>query len=236
MDMALHFVFALASLAVHAFGFAFPSISRSYSISLRMSSEARQSDLVPDRIESIPFIGTGCVLLSQPGEYDHYLIKSAILIFEHNPKRGSKGAVLDKITAFSAGEAMPSIPSFKENNLYLGGNDGKELAIMLHRQPFKMAKPLGFGLYVGGVGEAREAVDTMRLAPSDFKFIFNHVEWGPGLLEKEIADGRWDVCMMPPEFVLEQKKSNWLWARARNALRMENALHVPGSEAEESAA
>lgn len=235
MMTGLLFVF-FAYLVSDALGFALPISTRYYKNSLRMSTVSGEPDLIPDRIEAIPFIGTGCVLLSQPGEYDHYLIKSAILIFEHSPKRGTKGVVLDKITAFSAGEAMPSIPSFKDNNLYLGGNDGKELAIMIHRHPFKMAKSLGFGLYVGGVGEARDAIDSMRLAPSEFKFVFNHVEWGPGLLEKEIEDGRWDVCMMPPEFVLEQKKSNWLWARARNALRMENALRVPGSAAEENAA
>ena len=54
--------------------------------------------------------------------------------------------------------------------------------------------------------------------PRDFKFIFNAVEWAPGVLEREIQEGRWDVVRMPPEMVLEQVHPDSVWASARSAL------------------
>jgi putative transcriptional regulator len=182
----------------------------------------------PDRVSTVPFTGTGCVLLAQPGEYDHFLIKSAVLIYEHANK-GTLGVILDKPSACTMGESSPNVGPFQANTLFLGGSEGSDMAVMIHAHNLGgYAKYLGYGMYVGGMRQAKEKVESFNAHPRDFKFIFNNVQWGPGVLEKEIEQGRWDVCCIPPELILRQepKDFNALWALARNQLRSAGTLRV----------
>lgn len=59
---------------------------------LSCRSQAENRDFLPDHIVKCEFTGTGVVLLAQPSEYDHYLMRSAVLVTEHG-SRGSKGKV-----------------------------------------------------------------------------------------------------------------------------------------------
>mmetsp|Transcript_9139 Transcript_9139/g.15135 ORF Transcript_9139/g.15135 Transcript_9139/m.15135 type:complete len:225 (+) Transcript_9139:120-794(+) len=179
-----------------------------------------QSDnYVPQVIERCDFEGTGSILLAHKGEYDHFLMKSAILIFEHN-ERGTVGAILNKPSAFTMGEMAANIGVFQPNTLFTGGSDGTDTAVMFHKYDLGgYSKPLGNGLYVGGLKEAKETVEAFNAHPNDFKFIFNNVQWGPGLLKQEIDEGRWEVIRMPPEIVLRQDGSAVdIWSTAKNAL------------------
>jgi putative AlgH/UPF0301 family transcriptional regulator len=171
-------------------------------------------------VESCSFSGRGCVLLAQPGEHDHFLHKSAVLVFEHNPKRGTQGVILGRPSAFSLGETAPNMPeALQPNTLFIGGQGGEDMALMFHKHELGgAAKYIGNGIYVGGLREAREALEERTVHPRDFKFIFNCVEWPPGAIENEIAEGRWDVVQLPPDMVLEQKgnKAESIWSAARN--------------------
>lgn len=185
----------------------------------------------PTSIVPSPFTGTGCVLLVQPSERDHFLNEAAVLITEYN-ERGAVGVILDKPSAFNVGETSPNMEVFKANTLFLGGDNGGDLAVMIHKYNFDgLTKSLGYGLFLGGLREAREALDRREAHPKDFKFIFNNIQWPPGVLEKELKEGRWDVCLVPPELVLQQNdKSHYrLWSQARNALSQKNALLVQRS-------
>eukprot|EP01031_Cornospumella_fuschlensis_P027759 gene27759-33527_t len=182
---------------------------------------------VPDQITSVPFTGKGCVLLSQPNEYDHWLSKAAILIYEHNDQ-GSKGLILDKPSPMTMGSSSPSIGVFESNTLFMGGKSGSDTAVMIHAKNlgFK-SRPLGYGMYIGGLKAATDMVERFEAHPRDFKFIFNNVEWKPGMLEEEIEKKRFDVCCIPPPMLLLQEPKDYgtLWAMARNVLRSSGALH-----------
>lgn len=75
-----------------------------------MSSDS--VDKAPESIESCQFTGIGDVLLAFKGEYDHYLMEAAVLIFDHG-ERGTAGVVLDKPSAFTMGEMVPNIGPFR---------------------------------------------------------------------------------------------------------------------------
>eukprot|EP01039_Chlorochromonas_danica_P010101 gene10100-11181_t len=189
--------------------------------------QQRLDDFIPEVITRVPFTGRGCVLLAQPGEYEHYLMKAAVLIYEHNEK-GSAGLVLDKPSHATMGDAAPNAGPFKSNTLFLGGGEGSDMAIMIHGKDIGgYAKYLGYGVYLGGIAQAKEKVEKFEAEPRDFKFIFNHVSWPAGLLEKEIASGRWDVCAIPVQLLVRQNANSYetLWADARNALRSAGSLH-----------
>lgn len=95
------------------------------------------------------------------------------------------------------------------------------MAVMFHSYDLDgAAKPIGNGLYLGGLGAARRLVDDRRAHPRDFKFIFNNIEWGPSVLEQEIAQGKWDVVRVPPALVLNQSPNmgTSLWSKIRRKI------------------
>lgn len=110
-------------------------------------------------------------------------------------------------------------PIFTPNTMYMGGENGVDMAVMFHKYPLGgTAKKVGCGIYMGGLKQAKELVEARQAHPRDFKFVFNHVRWGPGMLEKEIREGRWDVVKVPPDLVLNQDSSRSLWSQARNKI------------------
>lgn len=197
---------------------------------LKLSASAE----IPEEVEASAFEGKGCVLLAQPGEHDHFLHKGAVLVFEHDPKKGAQGAILGRPSAFSLGETAPNMPAaLQPNTLFIGGQNGQDMAVMFHKYAFEGAsKDVGNGIYVGGLKEARLALEDREAHPRDFKFIFNCVEWPPGVLEREIETGRWDVVRMPPDMVLEQKGSSAeaIWSRARNKLKADGVNVAPARD------
>ena len=173
----------------------------------------------PNELKLCKFDGPGCILLAKPDEYDHFFHHAVILLFEHNSK-GSLGLMVDKPSAFTMGEMTPNSEMFAPNILYTGGSDGSDTAVMLHKYDLgPYAKPVGSrGLYLGGLKEAKELVLAFKAHPRDFKFIFNNVQWGPGVLEKEIAAGKWDVCEAPADVVVNSDRVKCIWQTMRNVL------------------
>jgi len=198
-------------------------------------------DEVPLDIQKSEFMGRGCILLAQPGEFSHFLIKGSVFITEHNDK-GSVGVILERPTAFTMGETSPNIGLFEGNTLFMGGGDGGDTAIMLGRFDLGgTCKYIGSGIYLGGtygfeatvkglsyliffnvlgISEARNLIKAGTATPKDFKFFFNNVIWNPGELEKELQEGRWDVVTVPPKYVLSQDARAGLWNIARRKLKI----------------
>ena len=212
------------------------TLSRVSSISYRVSYTALQrrleplrvsvsaeKDFVPTAVVPSPFTGSGCVLLSQPNETFHALLHSALLVFSHSDKSGTQAVQLDRVSAFRMGDSLKVAGPFDGNPLFLGGETGSETAVMLHGRALQTARPLGHGLYLGGMATATELIDSMRAAPRDFKFVFNYVYWRPGALQQELDARRWDVCLLPPALALCQTRQR-LWHKARRALREAGAL------------
>ena len=181
---------------------------------------------IPESVETCDFTGRGCVILAHQSEHDHFLHKAAVLIFENDPQKGSKGAILGRPSAFTLGDTAPNMPEpLQPNTLFIGGSGGQDMAIMFHKYEFGGAsKPIGNGIYLGALKEAREALEAREkgVHPRDFKFIFNNVEWPPGALEREIAEGRWDVVRMPPDMVLQQKdgSAEAIWSAAKSKISL----------------
>ena len=185
-------------------------------------------DVVPNEIIPVTALERGVVLLAQPDEFNHFLIRASVLLFDYGTERGSRGVILERATAFTMGETSPNAEPFEGNTLFMGGDDGSDTAMMFHRYDLGgMSKYLGSGVYLGGMKEAREMVLNRKAKPRDFKFIFNSVEWAPGLLETEIAQGRWDIVKLPPDLITEQGANiGKLWFKARGVLRSQGLLKV----------
>ena len=58
------------------------------------------------RVLRPPVLRQGVVLVSQPGEHNHFLYEQAVFLLEFS-ERGSRGVILERPTAFSIGEISP---------------------------------------------------------------------------------------------------------------------------------
>jgi putative AlgH/UPF0301 family transcriptional regulator len=184
---------------------------------------------IPQSVRPAMFTGSGCVLLSQPNEIDQELYHSVILVVFHDNDRGSSGVMLDVASPFTGSKAVLGFPEFYSNRLFKGGSAGPETAYVLHKYNLQYAKYLGYGIYSGGLVHACQLLETRQALPTDFKIIFSSVEWNKGQLEQEVENGKWDVCHLPLELILDQKiyDKRWLWTECRKVLRSSNRLLQP---------
>jgi putative AlgH/UPF0301 family transcriptional regulator len=199
---------------------------RRFELSMVYGEGEIENDFVPSVITSVPFTGAGCIILAYPKESNRFFSRAAIFIYQYSQEEGAKGVILERESAFSMGETSPGIGCFEANTLYIGGESGSDTAIMLGKVPLDGAcKYVGAGIYVGGTKSAKEKIMAGQGVPKDFKFFFNHSEWAPGVLEKEVEAGKWNVVKVPPEDVLLQDtKLAELWSRARNTLISEKKI------------
>jgi putative AlgH/UPF0301 family transcriptional regulator len=174
----------------------------------------RMGVVVPEE----PVLQQGVVLVSKPGEHNHFLYQQAVFLYEYT-QRGSRGVILERPTAFTMGEMSPGIGVFEANTLFMGGEDGDDMAIMMHSYNMTgNVKYVGAGVFVGGMKQAREMVEARQAAPKEFKFFFNGIEWAPGVLEREIELDRWDVVEATADVILRQGAGATLWQRARQEI------------------
>jgi hypothetical protein len=98
--------------------------SKTFSLYNNINGAIDSVDEVHESISSAKILKTGVVLLAQPTEFNHFLTKSAVFVYDFGTGRGSKGVILERATAFSMGETSPNSGPFNPNTLYLGGEDG----------------------------------------------------------------------------------------------------------------
>jgi len=153
----------------------------------------------------------GCVLVASPEEADHFFRHAVVLLLEHSDS-GSKGVLLEMATAFTLEEMAPAAfmeHPLGENSLFRGGSSGSDRAIMVHAlEGVQTSKPIGrHGVFAGGMQEVKALVTEGKVSRDQVKFFFNHCEWLPGQLEREIAQKTWRVGFIPPELCMRQVSS-----------------------------
>ncbi|CAN0360550.1 unnamed protein product [Ascophyllum nodosum] len=88
-----------------------------------------------------------------------------------------------------------TLPLFRENPLYLGGDVGEGNVQIIHPfGPDRLANAMEIipGVCIGGsVEEANRMVATGGAKKDDFRFFLHLCGWAPGQLESEIERGVW---------------------------------------------
>lgn len=186
---------------------------------MRIFSSIEDMNYVPDIIQPVKFCGAGCVILADSNEFSHFFNKAAVFIYQYSINDGAQGVILERPTAFSMGESSPGIGVFESNTLFTGGDSGMDTAVMFGKYNLPgTCKYVGSGIYLGGIKYAREKVMNGEARPKDFKFFFRISEWAPGILEKEIEEGKWECVKVPPADILSQDSESNLWSKARNTI------------------
>mmetsp|Transcript_17098 Transcript_17098/g.52508 ORF Transcript_17098/g.52508 Transcript_17098/m.52508 type:complete len:347 (-) Transcript_17098:153-1193(-) len=167
----------------------------------------------------------GCVLLAPKEEYNHFLREAAVFVYEWDSfaddvEPMARGVIVDRATGFDIGEMAPPLQGtpLGANRLYSGGEAGENAVIMLHQHGEVVgSRPLGNGLFVGGVAHAQELVGSGAFSASDFKFFFNHCSWTRRQVQEMIDGGGWTVAWAPKDLILRQE-TNKAWNFIRSSL------------------
>lgn len=62
------------------------------------STSDKNAERGPLHIARKNFDGRGCILVSNNDEFDRFMSKSIVFIFEHSTDRGTQGVILNKVT------------------------------------------------------------------------------------------------------------------------------------------
>lgn len=154
-------------------------------------------------------------------EYNHFLKNQIVFVYEVNGEGNCKGVILERPTAFSVDEMVPGFEDFSENTLHTGGEDGGQSVIVLHRHDVAGSRPVGSGIFVGGIAASREGVKAGRFQALDFKFFFNHVSLPKFILNGMLDGGGWKAARLSDSDAVDAVLQNGdvgLWEASRRIL------------------
>ncbi|GAB5032631.1 duf179-domain-containing protein, partial [Nannochloropsis oceanica] len=115
-------------------------------------------------------LAQGCLLVAKPWEYNHFTSKSCLFLYKYDPETGSRGVVLERPTAFTLSELAPPFSSsvFSNHTVFLGGEQGGDMAVLLH--PYGQipgARSVGGGLFYGGLKGAEAMLKEQEDGTAD---------------------------------------------------------------------
>lgn len=125
-----------------------------------------------------PFL-TGDLLVAVPGLDDPYFADTVIYLLAHD-ESGALGVVLNQ----------PRVVSDDRFTIYEGGPVAMGRVLALHDQPNRGAE-IEPGVYVAADGYI---VDEILHGQARGRVFLGYAGWGPGQLERELAEGAWRVA------------------------------------------
>ena len=150
----------------------------------------------------------GKLLVAEPRLPDVNFFRTVIFLIEHT-EEGAIGLVLNRPSERSIAELWNEIsdkPCESEVKIDLGGPvEGPLMAI--HTLPH-----LGEMEIIPGVFFAaqRDHLDNLvRTTKSPYRLFVGHSGWGPGQLERELAEGSWLVTDTTPEMLFRAAEGFW---------------------------
>nr|MBO2513147.1 hypothetical protein [Gammaproteobacteria bacterium] len=168
-----------------------------------------------------PQLAQGVLLVASQEIGDPSWAETVVLLLHHD-SNGSLGVAINRPTRVKLAEIVPDLePVEYAGSVFRGGPVGPTQLVFLVRNP-----PLGLlpsaPLIVDGIRASGDLSTLPRLvelghaSPEDLRFFAGHVEWAPGQLAREIADGFWTVTSgSAPRIFTPQPET--LWRRLRHA-------------------
>lgn len=157
--------------------------------------------------------------------------RQTVVFLVQEGEEGALGIVVNRETSLLLGDLC------RDHKIPYVGDPGKRVRLGGPVQPEQ-----GFVLYgpEHGDPEGREVQDGLHLSTSTgtlarlcslqqgrFHCYSGYAGWGPGQLEREIAEGAWIIAPSNPHLVLEGPPDE-IWVRALRDLGIDPAAIVPG--------
>lgn len=194
--------------------------------------------------DSFEFIGKGSSELIEPGivlvapshEYNHFLMRSAVFIYDQGlnefDEMVTRGVIIDHPTAFTMNEmGVEDLGKLGENALWRGGDAGNDTVMFLHCHGIENSSnnKIGCsGIYEGGLQEVKERIDSGKIDSNGCKFFFNYIEFREkelqSIMTETDSDGdAWAVMRVPKNFITNGDYARGdAWSYLRNYMKSRN--------------
>ena len=138
----------------------------------------------------------GRFLVASRGLADPNFARSVVLLLRHDAD-GAMGIIVNRPTRVSAQEVLPEVDALADYPapVFFGGPVMVERLLVLLRSdtPPADAEPVTGDVYVTASRTTIEALVPEHAKPDRLRVFAGHAGWGPGQLDREIADGGWHV-------------------------------------------
>ncbi len=138
----------------------------------------------------------GQFLVASRGLGDPNFARSVVLLLRHDAD-GAMGIIVNRPTRVSAQEVLPGVDALAAYPapVFFGGPVMVERLLVLMRSdtPPADAEPVTGDVYVTASRTTIEALAAEDASPDRLRVFAGHAGWGPGQLDREIADGGWHV-------------------------------------------
>lgn len=141
--------------------------------------------------------------------------RSVVLLLDYGPN-GAFGLIVNRPTTLSLAKLLPDVGALqgRDDSLYVGGPVAIDHLILLIRA--KSAPPGAVhvmdDIYVSGSVKTLRAIAGDGAPSASFRGYAGYAGWGPGQLDREIANGDWFVRPADPEAVFTQDPAG-LWEK-----------------------
>jgi len=165
------------------------------------------------------------ILIAVPQLDDPNFHRGVVLMIEHN-EEGARGLIvnleLDHPSSAVAKELGLNWPGRPNALLRRGGPVEPQSLWMLHDDGWAFSETMRVVPGVS-VSRSREALTRMcQGSEQRLVFLIGYAGWGPGQLEREIAQGSWVSSRATAELVFEWRPDE-IWARALGAMGIDPA-------------
>ncbi|MFF2407426.1 YqgE/AlgH family protein [Streptomyces sp. NPDC058092] len=168
---------------------------------------------------------TGRLLVATPALADPNFDRAVVLLLDHD-EEGSLGVVLNRPTPVGVGDVLMSWAGLtgEPGVVFQGGPVSLDSALGVAVIPGDEG-PLGWRRVYGAIGlvDLEAPPELLAAALGSLRIFAGYAGWGPGQLEKELAEGAWYVVESEPGDVSSPRPEH-LWRAVLRRQRSELAM------------
>ncbi|MBP5351879.1 MAG: YqgE/AlgH family protein [Fibrobacterales bacterium] len=156
-----------------------------------------------------PALGAGVFLLARPVLDGSWFEKKIVLLMQHGNEEGALGFVVNAVVAMPVNEVIPGAARDpgRRRPVFLGGpvEPGSVRILEFSRTE---GSPADRVRELAQAESPEELAETLvrRLDSPSVGLFMGYSGWAPGQLEREIADGCWEVYSADPAVVLADRE------------------------------
>lgn len=170
----------------------------------------------------------GHLLLAMPALSDPNFTRSVILLCEHTPQ-GALGLVVNRPLSLPLAQVLRQLelpsdnPKMAARVAFSGGPVETARGFVVHDAPGRFGDSVTIGEMLA-VTASQEILDSIArgAGPARFLLLLGYAGWGPGQLERELADNAWLATPASPELIFDAPVAE-RWRRAAASIGVDLA-------------